>query len=261
MANFYYDCEFLEGKQDKRFLGMKYGETKNTIDLISIGIVSEDSQEYYAISKDFNLREAWNRYDLVWEQTYGDMRNEFPEGRYKKVYWIRDNVLKPIFIEWLYQGHLKAKLPLPELKNNQFTYRRFKKFLKYFGKTNKQIAEDVFNFCSGDTLSIEKAKHYNVKYENINLYGYYSAYDHVCFSWLFGKMIDLPNGFPMYTRDLKQELDRENILQAEQKRLGFTDLSDLKMHVKYPKQENEHSAICDARWNKQFHEFLNTTKI
>lgn len=257
MANFYYDCEFLEGKQDKKLLGIKYGETKPTIDLISIGIVSEDNKEYYAISKDFNLKEAWNRYDL--EIQSGDMRNIFPEGR--KVYWIRDNVLKPIFIEWLYQGHLKAKLPLPELKNNQFTYRRFKKFLKYFGKTNKQIAQEVFAFISVDTLTLEKAKHYNVKYENINLYGYYSAYDHVCFSWLFGKMIDLPNGFPMYTRDLKQELDRKNILQAEQKRLGFTDLSDLKMHIKYPKQKNEHSSIFDARWNKELHEFLKTITI
>lgn len=252
MANFYYDCEFLEGKQDKRFLGVKYGETKNMIDLISIGIVSEDNQEYYAISKDFNLKEAWNRYDVAEATTYEKMHGF--SGR--KVYWIRENVLKPIFREWLYEGHVKAKLLLPELNNNQFTYKKFKKFLENFGKTNKQIAEDVFNFCSGDTLSIEKAKHYNVKYKNINLYGYYSAYDHVCFSWLFGKMIDLPNGFPMYTCDLKQELDRKNILQAEKKRLGFTDLSDLKMHIKYPKQEKEHSAIFDARWNKQFHEFL-----
>ena len=39
------------------------------------------------------------------------------------------------------------------------------------------------------------------------MYGYYSAYDHVVFSWLFGKMIDLPEGFPMYTIDLKQTLD------------------------------------------------------
>jgi hypothetical protein len=39
---YFYDCEFLEGKQDKTIFGIKYGETKPTIDLISIGIVCED---------------------------------------------------------------------------------------------------------------------------------------------------------------------------------------------------------------------------
>ena len=91
MTNKYFiDTEFLEGTQKKWF-----GETKPTIDLISIGIVGEDGREYYAISKDFNLKEAWNRYDLVRDgfRDYGMTPN------WKKVYWIRDNVLKPIFIE------------------------------------------------------------------------------------------------------------------------------------------------------------------
>ena len=59
MSKYFIDLEFLEGTQKKLF-----GETKPTIDLISIGIVCEDGREYYAISKDFNLKEAWNRYDL-----------------------------------------------------------------------------------------------------------------------------------------------------------------------------------------------------
>ena len=37
----------------------------STIQPISVGIVAEDGREYYAISKEFNLKEAWNRYDLV----------------------------------------------------------------------------------------------------------------------------------------------------------------------------------------------------
>ena len=50
---YFLDTEFLEGTQKKWF-----GQTKPTIDLISIGIVCEDGREYYAISKDFNLKEA-----------------------------------------------------------------------------------------------------------------------------------------------------------------------------------------------------------
>jgi hypothetical protein len=62
------------------------------------------------------------------------------------------------------------------------------------------------------------------------LWGWYSAYDHVCISQMFGTMAQLPPGFPMYTRDLRQECDR----------LGMTDL---------PKMPGarEHHALDDAR--------------
>ena len=39
MSRYFIDTEFLEGKQDKTFLGIKYKKTKPTIDLISIGLV------------------------------------------------------------------------------------------------------------------------------------------------------------------------------------------------------------------------------
>jgi hypothetical protein len=58
--NYYLDTEFLEGIQSKSFLGIQYGKTKPTIDLISIGIVSGDCREYYAISNEFNLKEGYN---------------------------------------------------------------------------------------------------------------------------------------------------------------------------------------------------------
>ena len=92
-------------------------------------------------------------------------------------------------------------------------------------------------------------------------------------------MMDLPKGFPMYCNDLKQMLD-EKAKQFTTKQLtdfqfgkeymkhdvyaplnymkvdyDKTDL--LKKHKEYPKQENEHSAICDARFNRDLHKFLN----
>ena len=133
---YYLDTEFLEGTQRSFF-----GKTKPTIDLISIGIVSEDGREYYAISKDFNLKEAWNRYDIVTEQVYGDLRNIFPKGRKKKVYWIRENVLKPIFDEFLN--------PIQDsIDNNyrKFTLRNFKFLLSKYGKSNEKIAQDIKKF-------------------------------------------------------------------------------------------------------------------
>ncbi len=40
------------------------------------------------------------------------------------------------------------------------------------------------------------------------LWAWYSAYDHVALAQLFGPMISLPQGVPMWTNDLKQEYQR-----------------------------------------------------
>lgn len=69
-------------------------------------------------------------------------------------------------------------------------------------------------------------------------WGYYAAYDWVAFCQLFGAMVDLLKGYPMFCRDIIQEC----------KRLG---------NPKLPEQgKGEHHALLDARWNKQAYEFL-----
>lgn len=233
--NYYLDTEFTEGTQKKKFLGITYGETKPTIDLISIGIVSEDNREYYAISKDFNLREAWNRWQT--RTGCGDYNNINP-----KEYWIRENVLKPIFEEWKAEGNEKiARLGLPISSNKMpFTYKNFKYCIKCIGKSNKQIAEEVKEFCSSSRF-LDLPIHGSVYRPNPIFYAYFADYDWVVFCQLFGSMIDLPNGFPKYCRDLKQILDEK----------GNPD------HRKYIAQENEHNALDDAKWNKKLYEFIN----
>ena len=271
---YFYDTEFLEGTQKKRW--WQFGNSKPTIDLISIGVVCEDGREYYAISKDFNLKEAWNRYDEKIQSFNGDMRNQFPNGRKYRVYWIRENVLKPIFQELLYSGHKKARLPLPKSSEKQFTYKNLKKLIQGFGKSNIQISKELKHFIyeKEDVLYNKQELDFNsvgdVK-SKIQLYGYYSAYDHVALSWIFGKMIDLPKGFPMYTRDLKQMFDEKQESRAKTITLfKETDLHDkykenkiifpenLKEHRQYPKQENEHNALSDAIFVKNLYHFLNT---
>lgn len=91
-------------------------------------------------------------------------------------------------------------------------------------KNRRDIREDLLQFIGDDPKP--------------ELWGYYADYDHVALCQLFGRMIDLPKGWPMYTRDLKQWCDQ----------LG---------NPKLPKQgEDEHHALADARWNKQVFEFL-----
>lgn len=263
---YFLDTEFLEGTQKTWF-----GQTEPTIDLISIGIVCEDGREYYAISKDFNLKEAWNRYDI---KTMTNLKGDSDTNK-MKVYWLRDNVLKPIFKElfkkensdYMIQMFYPSNKTLEELKRayfyEKFTYRNFKRLIKKYGKSNKQIAEEIYEFCSndyhkGNNLTFNQRKEYSL-YNKFKpeFYGYYSDYDWVVFCWLFGKMIDLPQGFPMYCIDLKQILD-EMPNRPKHTIFGYRTVEDIKSDVDYPKQTNEHNALSDARWNHQLYKFLNT---
>lgn len=269
---YFLDTEFLEGPQQKRLLGFTVGKTLPTIDLISIGIVSETGEEYYAISKDFNLWEAWNRYDIKTEQVYGDIRNIFPEGKKTKVYWIRENVLYPIFYE-LFLKHNQIKkeedhiygnlnnfsgyMERPE--NKKYAFKKFKSLVLQYGKTNEDIAEEIHDFCINYDPKISVLKN------NPEFYTYYGDYDWVVFCWLFGRMIDLPKGFPMYSKDLKQALDEvadwytmKNLVSPIVSSDWYPNycVDELKRHPNYPQQTNNHNALSDAHWNLQLYKFL-----
>ncbi|HEY9362667.1 MAG TPA: hypothetical protein VIQ00_05365 [Chitinophagaceae bacterium] len=274
---YFIDTEFFED-----FHKPLFGKKRHFIDLISIGIVAEDGREYYAISKDFDLKTVWNKYD-----TDPEHKRNYPP---KKDYWLRDNVLKPIFTEqvkvWA-RDEMRANRFSTTVNYNpniSFTCRNFKKIIKRFGKYNKQIAKEIIQFVYADVFKnfsgAEKEFHARTKEYGWNIdspiefYGYYSAYDHVLLSSLFGRMIDLPTGFPMYMRDLKQMLDEKvekEILMCHDCQTEYYlnnydgrhitkegISSALKSRGNYPKQENEHSSICDARWNRKLYEFLNT---
>ncbi len=233
---YFIDTEFIEGSQTKRLLSIPIGKTRPTIDLISIGIVCEDGREYYAISKDFNLKEAWNR----WQQRTGegDRNNIEP-----KEYWLRDNVCRNLFNNETFKFY-----------DSIDTYKEFKNLVKHFGKSNAQIAEEIKEF----THLIHSRLLPDGHRSKPEFYGYYADYDWVVFCWLFGKMIDLPKGFPMYCNDLKQESDRIYNLKKEEytKGGGRNFINEMSNHLDYPKQTNEHNALADAKWNKRLYEFL-----
>jgi hypothetical protein len=257
---YFLDTEFLEGPQQESFpISLFRKQTPPTIDLISIGIVAEDGREYYAISKDFNLKEAWNRYDI---RTMTNLPGDMSSNK-MKVYWIRENVLLPIYNEMLEKWNKDTVYYIGD-----FSYKTFKYLLKIYGKTNKEIAEEVKHFCHCEFhLAKSKGSLDFTKQEAIpEFYAYFADHDCFVFCWLFGKMMDLPKGFPMYCNDLKQELDslvRKQIAfyienkRPEEKPSFEAQLNYLKTKTDYPKQENEHDALADARWNKKLYEFLN----
>lgn len=92
----------------------------------------------------------------------------------------------------------------------------------------KQIAEQIVRWIDDDPKP--------------EFWGYYCSYDWVVFCQIFGSMIDLPKGWPMYCRDLKQWADH----------LGNPKLPE--------QQTTEHNALNDAQWNKQAYNFLSASQ-
>lgn len=150
----------------KYFLDTEFIERPCTIELVSIGIVSEDGREFYAE-------------DGLVDLSKGDQ-------------WFQENVVP----------HLIGPEAWMDKENMGPAIREF-------------VGKDKPEF-----------------------WAYYADYDWVVFCWLFGRMIDLPKGWPMYCRDLKQWADS----------LGGPRL---------PEQgKDEHDALADARWNKKAWEHL-----
>ena len=74
--------------------------------------------------------------------------------------------------------------------------------------------------------------------EKPEFWAWYADYDWVALCQLYGRMIELPNGWPMYCRDFKQHVD---FFKSE---LG-------RKYTLPPKPEKAHNALEDARWLAQ----------
>jgi hypothetical protein len=260
MSKFFYDTEFLEGAQIRRFLGIPlkwfrknelgnwesyFLMTKPTIDLIAIAVVSDDQSTFFGLSNEFNLREAWNR----WQPKHGTTEKNYVTI---KEYWIRENVLRPIFDKY-------------NVYNDEFTYDHMEWIVKEFGKSNEEIATELKRFIFSFYTAAEKegmARGFNLP----EFYGYYSAYDHVVMCWLFGVMNNLPKYFPWYTKDLKQSLDEVNLklLQMNSTLVGTISpeehLGDLKKFDDYPSNYMEHDCLSDAFFNRDLYVFIEQLK-
>ena len=68
-------------------------------------------------------------------------------------------------------------------------------------------------------------------------WGYYADYDWVVFCQLYGTMIKLPKGWPMYCRDLKQWSDQVGA-------------------PKFEAPKGEHNALTDAKWNVELYRHI-----
>lgn len=176
---YYFDTEFIEDGK--------------TIDLISIGIISEDGRELYLCNKECEFSKASD--------------------------WVWDNVLKPM-------GVIKRPGDGAMYPIDPGTW-----------VSRLEIQDKVLEFCGGHLC---ETGYFRLKSEapTPEFWAYYADYDWVVFCQLFGTMMDLPQGFPMYCRDIKQWADMLHVESLPEQATG------------------EHNALEDARWNKQAWEYL-----
>lgn len=113
--------------------------------------------------------------------------------------------------------------------------------LKWYGKRTDNFIHENFQNHSFEmfTSNFEIAYYVKkfIKNDTPNFWGYYADYDWVVFCWLFGTMMDLPKGWPMYCKDLKQLMEET----------GKDKIND---------PIGEHNALTDAIWNEQLHKHL-----
>lgn len=146
-------------------------EDGDTIELISIGMVAEDGRTLYLVNRDF----TWSRIARrVW---WAPWRWEIRQP------WLLEHV-----VPHLPQLHGDARLhyagsgPLGLLDRQNWTGAHY--------QPRETIAREVRSFVQATP--------------DVELWADYSAYDHVALCQLYGRMIDLPFGFPMWTHDFQQ---------------------------------------------------------
>jgi len=105
------------------------------------------------------------------------------------------------------------------------------------------VVDNVLNHIPDTQLKMSKAEIAKAFKDwcgdNPEFWAYYADYDWVVLCQLFGTMMDLPEGWPMYCRDIKQLCDS----------IGNPQL---------PEQgEGEHCALNDAMWNMEAFDFCN----
>lgn len=95
---YFLKTNYLEGFKKPPILLPK-GNNKPTMELISISLVGEDGREYYEISKEFNIKNAWNKHSIKPTSS----AKKYLGFDTEKVYSFRKEILLPIYWDLMYK--------------------------------------------------------------------------------------------------------------------------------------------------------------
>lgn len=191
----------------KIFYDTEFLEDGRTIDLISIGMVAEDGREIYCVAEEIESDPLYSR---------------ICEHR-----WLMANVvphlpLKPANDHWQpieqppISGTTLGRFAL-DSNDNRIMPRRM-------------LRNEVREFVTE-----------SARFGPVELWADYGAYDHVALAQLFGPMVKLPAGIPMWTNDLRQDMARRGASDAD---LPAQDAA------------TAHNALTDARWLRDAYDAL-----
>jgi 3'-5' exoribonuclease-like protein len=200
------------------FLDSEFSDTGRTIDLISIGIVSEDGRELYLQSCEF------------YTATVSP--------------WVEEHVLPQLSLcPHIHNSNPSATADLfSHRTHGQCTFSEPAQCITglrgvkitgghligahaaCFWRTHEQIRNEVRAFLTDPT----------------ELWGWYAAYDFVALCQLFGTMMDLPTDWPHHIKEFQQIVDDRSISDDD-----------------LPKQEDGlHNALADAKHLKKLWGYL-----
>jgi len=135
---------------------------------------------------------------------YYAVNSEMPIERIRDHKWLMDNVVPS-----LPMVNPRARMLLDVDRKSHLV------------KPSWVIANEVRNFVLQD--------------KDPELWAYYGAYDHVALCQLYGPMIELPKGMPMFTHELMQLWELAGKPE------------------KPPQYAGAHNAMVDARWNMELY--------
>lgn len=148
------------------FYDFEFHEDGRVIVPISVGMVKDTGESFYAQSLNFNPKEC-NRWvqEHVLPHLYSCPRHE------EIIKQAEDEVTDALHYEmWYHKWNGCSEPDCPWMLKDH-------------------MAEEIKNFVGAEAPTF---------------YGWYSAYDHVALAQLYGPMVELPANWPMYTFDIRQ---------------------------------------------------------
>lgn len=184
------------------FYDWEFLEDGRTIEPISIGMVREDGRELYLVNEEVLDLPRYTRTDL--------------HKRICEHKWLMENVVPGLPLD------PDAPEPVPPGRGQK----------PYFWVDPN--AANVMPL----RLIRRLVQDFVVEVADPELWAWFAAYDHVALGQLFGKMIDMPHGFPWYTNDIRT----------------LKTLAGPTARASEPEQtEGVHNALEDARHNRKLH--------
>ena len=238
--DFYIDTEFREGDHQAKKFGIKVGLPAKTIDLISIAIVNEYGEMYFALNSEHDLKATW--------------QDE----------WLRESVLYPIYrmyingfamdmerfslstMQHIFSTHGKTKTTIAneiQIWINRLCGTSGINFYSYYGDYDWVV------FCWLYGRMIDLPKEYPMYCRDLK-----QSLDELAEGGNYERIYDNGRSLLKSAGKAKAEVPFETI--GLEKALEI-----IKKDKSFPALKNEHDCREDAKWNKSLHKFIKDKRL